>query len=50
MEDNKVKIMVAIAPVIIQDALSKGLSIDRDRHLIVADINNLTNSLLARLN
>ena len=50
MEDNKIKIAAAIAPVIIQDALNKGWDIDNDRHLIVGKINNFTNSLLARLN
>lgn len=49
MEDNKIKIAAAIAPVIIQDALNKGWDIDNDRHLIVGKINNFTNSLLARL-
>lgn len=48
MED-KIKIAAAIAPVIIQNALNKGWDLDNDRHLIVGEINNFTNSLLARL-
>jgi hypothetical protein len=48
MED-KIKIAAAIAPVIIQDALNKGWDVNNDRHLIVGNINDFTNSLLARL-